>query len=204
MDDFLNKTIKRKDTKIFYKSFFSASLRLGVFAFDCLNYSCLIQKKSACGFLICIEFIMINRGVTLFGNPMLEQFLKELCEELEITSIIKPNEKKLYELEVVSEVFVTFKDLNPGVWMEGKLFDSPKKKREDLFISLMQANLLGQGTGGSVIGLDKDEKFLTLSLALSYEINYRGFKDNLEDFVNYFLYWRDKIKKAKEEDSLLL
>jgi len=65
----------------------------------------------------------------------------------------------------------------------------------------MKANFLGQGTGGAVIGLDAEEKFLTLSLALPYDMNYRSFKGAVEDFANYVDYWREDLirhQKAAE------
>lgn len=135
---------------------------------------------------------------------MLKEHIKELCEELEIREIPKPNEKNIYSFEVVKGVPIEMKDLNPGVFLKGKIDECMKEKREDLFIALMQANLLGQGTGGAAIGLDGDEKFLTLSLALPYEMNYRAFREYLEDFVNYLLYWRSYIQKAKEEAGRLI
>src|SRR5271163_4516856 len=115
---------------------------------------------------------------------MLREFLEKLCKELTIGSIPKLNEQKIYPFRLGNES-ISLKDLDPGMALQARICLSPKKKKEDLFIYLMRANLLGQGTGGARIGLDADEKLLTLSLGLPYEMNYQVFKESLEDFVNY-------------------
>lgn len=134
---------------------------------------------------------------------MLREHLELLCEELEIESVPKLNEQKFYPFRLGKEVQVLLRDLEPGVAMHANICPCPEKKREDLFIYLMRANLLGQGTGGSRIGLDTDEKFLTLSRGLPYEMNYQVFKENVEDFVNYLIYWREEMAKLEKEESIL-
>lgn len=135
---------------------------------------------------------------------MLQEFLKDLCQDLEIKAEPKLDEKKTTTLEVIPGVEISLQELDPGVYISAKLGECLKQKREDFFIALMEANLLGRGTGGAAISLDNDEKFLTLSLALPYEMNYRSFKEFLEDYVNYLIYWRDEIEKAKEEAQKLI
>ncbi|PIS02082.1 MAG: hypothetical protein COT85_08065 [Chlamydiae bacterium CG10_big_fil_rev_8_21_14_0_10_42_34] len=132
---------------------------------------------------------------------MLRDFLEKLCIELAIESIPKLNEQKIYPLRLGDDL-VAIKDLDPGVSLQAQICPCPQKKKEDLFIYLMRANLLGQGTGGTRIGLDLDEKFLTLSLGLPYELNYQTFKDTVEDFVNYLIYWRDEVAKFESEHSI--
>jgi len=79
------------------------------------------------------------------------------------------------------------------------------QKKEEAFIYLMKANLLGQGTGNQVLGLDPEEKTLTLSCIIPYDMDYREFKERIEDFVNYLDYWRLEVKnlqKAEHENIL--
>lgn len=132
---------------------------------------------------------------------MLRKFLETLCEELSIEPFPKLNEQKDYPLRLGSES-IAIKDLDPGVALQAKISLCPSKRKEDLFIYLMRANLLGQGAGGARIGLDQDEKFLTLSLGLPYEINYQVFRETVEDFVNYLIYWRDELAKFENEQSV--
>lgn len=131
---------------------------------------------------------------------MLREYLEKLCKELAINTP-KLNEEKLFPLQI-GEESITLKDLDPGVALHAQICEVPKKKREELFIYLMRANLLGQGTGSARIGLDADEKFLTLSLGLPYEMNYQIFKENVEDFVNYLIWWRDEVVKFEQEESV--
>ena len=67
----------------------------------------------------------------------------------------------------------------------------------------MKANFLGQGTGDATIGLDENENFLTLSLVLPYDMNYKMFKDALEDFVNYLDYWKEELIRHKKAAELI-
>ena len=131
---------------------------------------------------------------------MLRDLLKELCHELEI-KMPKANEKGFF-FAVNKEVEVAVRDLEPGVAMQANICPCPKKRREEFFIYVMRANLLGQGTGGSRIGIDADEKFLTLSIGLPYELNYKMFRETFEDFVNYLIYWRDIVTKFEREQNV--
>jgi len=129
---------------------------------------------------------------------VLEELLKTLTEELELEEAPKKEEGNLYHLSLNPEVSVTIQQLDPGVSFLGKIGPCPAVKREELFILLMKANLLGQGTGGATIGLDGNENFLTLSSAIPYDMNYKMFKDALEDFANYLDYWREELLRHKK------
>lgn len=131
---------------------------------------------------------------------MLRDYLEKLCKELSINTP-KLNEHKVYPFKLGDEL-VAIKDLDPGMALYAQICEAPKKKKEDLFIYLMRANLLGQGTGGTRIGLDSDEKFLTLSIGLPYELNYQIFRETIEDFVNYLIYWREEVAKFENEESV--
>jgi hypothetical protein len=132
---------------------------------------------------------------------MLRKFLEQLCKELDISPTPKLNEKKIYPFRIGDEE-MELRDLDPGVSMRAPIRICPEKKKEELFIYLGRANLLGQGTGGARIGLDENEKFLTLSLGLPYEMNYQNFKETIEDFVNYLSYWREAVTKFENEESV--
>lgn len=136
---------------------------------------------------------------------MLEQLLNTLSEQLEMEAPPKKAEDGLYHLELNPQMEIAFKQLDPGIALWAKIGPCPLVKREELFILLMKANFLGQGTGGAVIALDENENFLTLSLVLPYDMNYKMFKESLEDFTNYLDYWREELlrhKKAAEENIL--
>ncbi len=135
----------------------------------------------------------------------LEQLLATLAEELEFDEIPKKEEGNIYNVSLNPEISIAVQQIDPGVSFLGKIGPCPTVKREDLFILLMKANFLGQGTGGAVIALDGNENFLTLSSLIPYDMNYKMFKEALEDFANYLDYWREELvrhKKAAEESMI--
>jgi hypothetical protein len=123
---------------------------------------------------------------------MLEEHLTQLVENLALEDALS-KENKLYLLKLHKELIITFRELDPGCTFFATIGICPLNKQEELFIYLMKANLLGQGTGGSIIGLDRDEKFLTLCLVLPYDMKYKVFKDALEDFTNYLGFWKNEL-----------
>jgi hypothetical protein len=136
---------------------------------------------------------------------LLELLLKTLSDELELGEVPQKGEGNVYPLSLNPQITVSIQELDPGLSFWARIGPCPATKREDLFILLMKANFLGQGTGGSVIGLDENENFLTLSSVLPYDMNYKMFKDALEDFTNYLDYWREELirhKKAAEQNIL--
>jgi hypothetical protein len=136
---------------------------------------------------------------------LLEPLIKTLAEELEFEEIPKKEEGNAYNVSLNPQLTLRIQELDPGLSFWARIGPCPIVKREELFIYLMKANFLGQGTGGSTIALDENENFLTLSLVLPYDMSYKIFKDALEDFANYLDYWREELirhKKAAEESIL--
>jgi Tir chaperone protein (CesT) family len=129
---------------------------------------------------------------------LLEPLLKTLSEELQLGSVPAKQENNTYELLLRSDLSVKIQELEIGVSFWGRIALCPSERREELFILLMKANFLGQGTGNSSIALDENENFLTLSSVLPYDMNYKMFKDALEDFVNYLDYWKEELERYKK------
>lgn len=133
---------------------------------------------------------------------MLQVLISEVCAELGIEPVPKMNEKNFVSFHL-GNIEVEIRDFKPGFSFFSKITPCSEKKREELFLTLMKANYLGQQTGKQRIGLSFDEKFLTLSLSLPYEVNYRTFRECLEDFINFVLYWRENIEKLANQEPLL-
>ncbi len=136
---------------------------------------------------------------------MLEQLLTTLVQDLEIEELPKKEEGGLYHLQINPEMTITVRELDPGISFFSRIGPCPDVKKEELFITLMKANFLGQGTGGAAIAMDENEKDLTLSSVLPYDMNYKMFKDALEDFANYLDYYREELiaHQAAAENNLL-
>jgi hypothetical protein len=136
---------------------------------------------------------------------MLEQLIQKIVDDLEMGEMPQKLEGNVYPLQINPEMKIHLCELDPGVSFWAKIGPCPTAKKEELFILLMKANFLGQGTGGSTIALDENENFLTLSSVLPYDMSYKTLKDALEDFTNYLAYWREELlfhKKAAEENIL--
>ena len=129
--------------------------------------------------------------------------LQSLCDELEMIPDFKKTEKGHYLLPLTDTLQIEVRSLNPGAYFTSPIAPCPKPKREELLIQLMKANLFGQGTLGAAIAYQEDENLLTLSSALPYDMDYRTFKEGLEDFANIVEYWREEValhvKRAQEE-----
>ena len=126
---------------------------------------------------------------------MLEHLLKTFIDQMELGEIPTKDEQGAYLIKISPEMHVSVKQLDPGLFFHSPLAALQEQKREELFMFLMKANFLGQGTGGGAIGLDDNEKFLTLSLVIPYDMNYQTFKDSLESFANYVDYWREELSR---------
>ena len=71
----------------------------------------------------------------------------------------------------------------------------PKGQQELLFTQALLANLCGQGTKGSLLGLNESGTVLTLSHTIDYDINYKEFRDLVEDFISTIDFWREESLK---------
>lgn len=143
-----------------------------------------------------------KRGLKEFS--MLEAHLQKLTKDLQFETF-PAKEDQSYKLSLNANLNIFIKELPRGIYLNTTICPCPKEKNETLFTVLMKANFLGQGTLGSVIGIDKDEKFLTLSLDLPYDMNYLAFREAVEDFANIVDYWKEEIRRYQEtEKSQLL
>ena len=100
-----------------------------------------------------------------------------------------------------AEIF--FRELAPGLFFRTAIGETPAERKEEFFSHLMHANLLGQGTGGAVLGMSEDEKFLTLSLIIPYELDYAEFALRVEEFANFADFWRAEVERFKKESRVL-
>ncbi len=129
---------------------------------------------------------------------MLEKYLGQLIADFRLDPLTPTGERGLFSLRL-NNIEISLKYLDPGVYFYSKITQLlPQYKKEDVLTLLMKANFLGQGTGGGTIGVTEDESSLTLSLGLPYDMNYKEFKEALEDFVNFLDYW--KVKLTSKQD----
>lgn len=131
---------------------------------------------------------------------MLEQLIQELARDLELDEI-PFMEKEGYFLPLEEDVSVSIKALPPGP-IQGFILSStlapcPKVNREAFFTQTLLANLFGQGTHHAVLGVSEDGNSLVLTRVIDYEIEYKDFKNAVEDFINMVDYWRAEALNQK-------
>jgi hypothetical protein len=129
---------------------------------------------------------------------MLEENLKRLADDLELPPFPPKDKNSCIVLPLAKDLMISIQSLRSGVAFFAHVAPVPLQKREEAFMYFMKANLLGQGTGDQVLGIDTEEKFLTLSCVIPYDMDYKEFKEKIEDFANYLDYWRLEAKKLQE------
>lgn len=132
---------------------------------------------------------------------ILEDLLSRFTIDLDIDAA-KADKEKNYFVKFNDEITFFVKGGKEQIYIYATIINCPQENHEDLFSYLMAANLLGQGTGNNVISLDPSGKFLTLSSLLPYEVNFKEFKESIEDFINYLIYWKKEIENIKQRIKL--
>lgn len=132
---------------------------------------------------------------------MLEHLLTELCNKLDLPLNLTKDKEGYYPFTLNNEISFHIKELNPGFFVKAILGEVINGSHEELYTLLMKANFLGQGTAGAFLGMDTKAKNFTLTKACKQETSYREFKDFLEEFVNYFEYWKKRIKTYNDTKS---
>ena len=128
---------------------------------------------------------------------MLDNLVNDLEKYLQV-SLVKEDSKDRngYILTLNNGTEIWLEEGPTGIYMHTNIChyrENEIDSKEDFYMYLMKANYLGQGTGNSIISIDPNEKFLTLSSLIAYEVNYKMFRDLLEDFVNYLSFWKKEI-----------
>lgn len=127
--------------------------------------------------------------------------LRELCLDLEMSPDLAKGATGASFLPISDELSIQVKELSPGYALFAPIAPCPEVRKETLFILLMKGNLFAQGTMGAAIGLLPQERLLTLSRSMPYDMNYRDFKEAVEDFANVVDYWKGEIKTHVERSE---
>ncbi|NGX57943.1 MAG: hypothetical protein K940chlam3_00844 [Chlamydiae bacterium] len=125
---------------------------------------------------------------------MLQDHLRQLEEKLEIKAVSPPADPNTFTITIDPELDVTFHNLEDGIFFESQLCEVPERNREDIFIMLSEANLMGQGSLNSIFGMTKDKKHLIMTHFIDYDVSFQQFYDILEDYVNLAKITQEEIK----------
>jgi hypothetical protein len=130
---------------------------------------------------------------------MIEQLLEQLSSEIGLLTNPEKDEQGYFLLKISESTKISVKNTSPGFLLQSNIAPIPKVAREKALEYYMEANFLGQGTGNAVIGLDSEEKFLTLSHSIPYDVDYKIFKEIIEAFANYLNYWQEEALRLQQD-----
>lgn len=123
---------------------------------------------------------------------IIDPHIQEFALELGVTEFFKGNTPDSYIIPLEDGLSVEILPEGLGFAFFSKIAPCPKNNCESFYTHLLLGNLFGQGTHEAVLGLSDDGNLLTLTKSVEYSINYREFKDLLEDFINMMDFWREQ------------
>lgn len=124
---------------------------------------------------------------------MLQNFIPKLIEDLELGEMtLSSGIPGNYILPLEEGLSINMTDLPSGYILKSNVAPYPKIKEEIFSTQAMLANLFGQGTRGAILGLNTEGTILTLTLVVEHPVDYKEFKDSLEDFMNTLDFWREE------------
>jgi len=120
----------------------------------------------------------------------LEDYITQLCQDYQI-SFYKEGEK--FYLTIDEDLTFSLHKQITGIRIKATIATLPEKEEELVTRLLMRANLFGQGTGGGIIGLDKDGEHFTYRYEIPNDLSYKQFGETIEDASNWVKYWQRAI-----------
>ena len=130
-------------------------------------------------------------------EEQLLSYVKQLAFELEFDEKLEQDNFGAYNFAFSKTFSINITTINDGFYFSSSLGLCPEKNMEEFFMLIMHANLFGIGTGGGVIGLNNEGKEIFFSLYYPQKTSYNGFKDLVEDFVNWMDVWQKKSEDAR-------
>lgn len=124
----------------------------------------------------------------------IEQFMQKLSAEMELEQPLTAQIPGVYSIPLDEGYSITITSPSSERFdFSSTLGPLPAVANEAFFTQLLLANLFGQGTRGAVLALDGDGNMLMLKRTISHHIEYKEFRDLVEDFINVADYWREQI-----------
>ena len=80
-----------------------------------------------------------------------------------------------------------------GILISAAVGTLPGDAREAVFAELLEANLMGQGTGAAALAIDPDrEEIVLCRMILKTDLDFDDFDRELVVFANALRYWRER------------
>lgn len=127
---------------------------------------------------------------------MLQSFIPKLVLDMELGDVNLGSEiPGTYSLPLDEGLSVEMTDIPAGYILKSKIAPYPKAQ-EDLFLTqAMLGNLFGQGTKGAILGINPEGTAITLTMVVDFPVDYKGFRESLEDFINVMDFWHEEAEK---------
>lgn len=125
-----------------------------------------------------------------------DDLAKQLSRELELDPPLAPNEEGEYGFMLGDRLMIALKPHESGMALSTVVGNYPaddSPDQEKLFRHLLEANLLGQGTGRGCLSITPTEREVRLTLSLPIEVPYSEWREYLEEFLNFAEYWRTEL-----------
>lgn len=126
---------------------------------------------------------------------MLERLMDSLVKDLELEASLATEVPGTYAFPLDQGLTVMISEIPRGFSLKCLVGPCPTLKEDQFLKQAMLANLFGQGTHGSVLGLTPEGNIITLTQVVDYTIDYKDFRDILEDFINIVDFWYDESRK---------
>lgn len=130
---------------------------------------------------------------------MLDQFMEKLSKDMELEQPFKAKIPNVYTIPLEEDLHVTISSNSIDRYELSSIIGAcPSIGKEEFFSRILLANLFGQGTYHAILGLDSEATQLTVSHTIDYHIEYKEFKDIIEDFLNCADQWRGELANASQ------
>lgn len=128
---------------------------------------------------------------------MVEQLLKDFnIEHGAPFDFIKETSSSYYLLHISNEIKIEIIPMeNGGLFFRSNLFLFLLPDKETVYRHLLEANFLYQSTLGTTLGMDPNEKYITLSKYIYTSVDKTLFWDSLEQFCNAWDYLKHNFEK---------
>ena len=124
---------------------------------------------------------------------MINRFIEQLGKDVDIPVPTHAGNDGCFHLDFDPNLHIRACEYNgQSIGLQCLIAPLPQEKKEEFFLRCMEANLLGNETGGACLGVDNQEAHVVLSLTLSSCGSYKEFRDAVEDFLNYADAWRQE------------
>jgi hypothetical protein len=128
---------------------------------------------------------------------MIDYLMQQLSKEMNISPPLKPEKPGIYVMPFENFALNISAMPMQGVMLSADLGIFPSDREEEFFEGALAANLFCQGTKGAVLGLSQDASNVTLTHVIEHRLDYREFRDIVEDFLNTADSWYEEAHTRK-------